>query len=506
LSSPRLSVHDHFQLELKLDHPLAGVPEGLGFEAWIFFPPSLGIDEPAFRKDAFYEDLSTYVRFQTPKMSLGRLFGDGDRTSPFEWLARHEARLTSGAATDADFAMALRELRLFAAVFRAIVRDETRYVSGEVRKGVPPSVLADHVAASLRFLSEVRDALQRFRALRVHFLDARTPAPLRAALHAIDDFLSIQALEGWFALLEAYAPHPVGNDAADALRAAIQGETIYRGGAGHLCTPTADPTANEPYVTRVNQLKKWVLAVLHLRLASSRRAQRLQDALFGIAAGAAMTVAVVLQLVALWTVGTPTSPQVGGTTLFAFVGAAVGGYILKDSLKERLKIWFRSGIPEWLYDRRQNLRVEESGETIGFIEETVRLVRPGELANVVGRLREEGEDLLFASHRAEEDVIHYRRQLRVDGERARVHGPEMSAINEILRLNVGRWLRRMDEPTRELYRLEPGGAIGRVEALKTYRVTLIVARTRRGTEPRYQKYVLVLTRSGILRVEEQGGF
>ena len=44
-------VHDHYQLELKLTHPLGG-PNPV-FEMWLFFPSSLGIDEPRFQKEEF---------------------------------------------------------------------------------------------------------------------------------------------------------------------------------------------------------------------------------------------------------------------------------------------------------------------------------------------------------------------------------------------------------------------------------------------------------------------
>ncbi|MDP2304457.1 MAG: hypothetical protein Q8P18_00345 [Pseudomonadota bacterium] len=504
MSSVRVTLHHHYQLELKVVHALEPPQGERSFEAWFFFPPSLGIDEPTFQKEVFYDEVTSYVRFQTPRMSLDQLFAENEPKSPFAWLARNGARLTSGTATEADFARALRELRLGAAVFRASVRDHARFVASELGSGAPPAVLARHAEASSRFHSECCEALERYRALRLQFLDARTPALLRTAIDAIDDFLSVQVLEGWFSLLETFNVHAQKCGAlVAALRTAIATETAYRKSAGHLPAPADDASTNERFVARVNLLKKWVLAVLHLRVRSSRRAELAQDALFAIAAAVAMVVAVSLQLIALWTVGTPSSPQVGGATVFTFVALAVAGYILKDRLKERLKVWFQKGIPYWLFDRRQELRVEAGGASIGSVEETVRLLRAAELVPLVARLRDAGEEPLFAEQRGEEDVIHYRRKLRIDGSRARAQAPEMSAIDEILRLNVTRWLRRMDDPDRALLRLTEDNHVLVVTATKTYRVTLIVARG--GAERRYEKYSIVLTRDGIERVEQVGG-
>ncbi len=501
MPEPRVSIHHHYQLELKLVHTLDPPHNERTFEAWFFFPASLGMDEPSFRKEVFYEELISYVRFQTPRMSLAQLCTE--ESAPFAWLARNKARLTSGSASQADFARALRELRLGAAVFRAAIRDHARFCAAELASTPPPAVVNRHVEASKRFLVDCHAALDRFRALRLSYLEARTPPEIGAALDALDDFLSVQAIEGWFSEIETYGARSGATaDLVTHLRDAIVSETDYRASAGHPPAPSDDPALNERYVARVNALKKWVLAVLHLRVQSSRRTERVQDALFGIAAAVAMAVAVSLQLLALWTVGTPANPQVGATTLLSFVGLTVGGYILKDRLKDRLKVWFQTGIPYWLYDRRQELRVEAGGGSVGSVEETVRLLRAAEVVPMVMRLRDAGEEPLFAEQRAADDVIHYRRKLRLDADRARAQAHEMTAVDEILRLNVTRWLRRMDDPARALLRLDAQGHISIVTATKVYRVTMIVAHGE--PERRYAKYAVVLTRDGIERIEPLG--
>ena len=78
-------VHDHYQLELKLTHPLSG-PNSV-FEMWFFFPGSLGIDEPRFQKEKFYADLTAYTRFRTPRVGLDRVLADPE--SPLAWVERH---------------------------------------------------------------------------------------------------------------------------------------------------------------------------------------------------------------------------------------------------------------------------------------------------------------------------------------------------------------------------------------------------------------------------------
>lgn len=501
-------IHDHYQLELKLSHPLL-VPSAT-FEMWVYLPNSLGIDEPQFKKESFYADLTTYTRFRTPRASLGSLFAEGDPTSPLQWLARHGVEVASWTARPDDYPQALRSLRLLAAVYRVVVRDTGEALSVGLATPSGPTRAA-HLDHAMRFIDDSRGVLDRFRRLRAGLPGPRLPADLDATLHALEEFLSLQALEAWFRLLrglqgpEASSPGgaPLEPDAAglsDALRSAIRTETQHRIGAGMSGAPVDDPGGNEPYIARVNQLKKWVLAVLHLRLVSNRRAERARDFAFSFAAAVAMSVAVLLQLFAIWTVGTPTGPQLG-STLYAFVGLAVGGYILKDAIKDKLKGWFQAGIPHWLFDRRHDLCVGTTGRVFGAVEETVTCMTPGGVGTAVSHLRELGEDPLFAGERAEDDVVHYRRRVRLSASLAREHAPEMVAVDEIIRLNVGRWLRRMDDPVRALSRLGEDGRVVQVQGAKTYRVTMILSLPVVGGPARYEKVVVVVTREGIVRIE-----
>ncbi|MEN9787627.1 MAG: hypothetical protein RLZZ299_2891 [Pseudomonadota bacterium] len=464
----QLRIHDHFQLELKRDIPI-DAPGPSTLELWFWVPGQLGLDEPVFHKEAFYRDLTAYVRFHTPRMP---------RDAILERIGAFQARLAALSGTAADPVALERDLRLFAAMFRAVQRDGTR--ASMPRETHAADALARHVSTG-------RDALRRFRDLRA--TGATAPAPWPSTLAALEDYLSQQAIEGWYALLAAWADQDPG--VAASLRDAIRAETAARADGGLQGTlDPADDAQHERFVTRMNALKKFVLAVLHVRLEHSRRTQHVQDLLFGLAAALAMLVAVSLQLWTMWTVGVPTGPG-SGPALFTFVTTAVGGYILKDRMKEWLKGWFAQGIPRWLHDRRIDL-VSEAGP-LGSVEETVRLLRPSETPPDVAALRSLGEEALTASERDREDIIHYRRSawLRRDGAPA-----EMDAVDEILRFHVQRWLRRMDEPTRALSQVQHDGTVARIRAAKVYMVTAIVR-----DAGRLARYNVVLNRKGLLRVE-----
>lgn len=467
----RLAAHDPTSLELEVPVSL-DVPDS-EVEAWFFLPAQLGVHQPVFDRESFYRDLTAYVRYQSPRRKLveaDALLG----------VFRVEAeRLRRSAPPPEIEAAALRALRLYGACVRAQLRRRRRALSdADAGPDVVPAFARDSEAM-----------LQRFRALRA---EAACVSPaLVAALGALDDFLSMQALEVWFRAHER-SPHP-------ALAAAIVRETGARLGEGfHGPLDPRDSADNECFVSELNRLKKYVLGGLHLRFVSTRRAQAAQDLAFGIAAAVAMTVAVGLQLVAAWTFGTPGGPR-EWASLLPFLGFAIGGYILKDRMKEHLKGWFAQRLPTWLYDRRLELCPEDATTVLGVAEETVRLVQPTDAPAGVLALRQEGDDPIERVVRASDGVVHYRRALRL-GKAASAHCPEAEAIEQILRFNVRDWLRRMDHPVRDLYRLGDDGRAHRLEGAKTYRVPVIV-RIREGERTSLVRAVVVLSRDGIVRVE-----
>lgn len=487
----RLHAHDPFQLELKHDIPLVGSASH-ALDVWVWLPGQLGIDANGFHKDDFYDDLTAYVRFHAPPLDTGAL-GDA-KHGP---LASVEAALPSLRTGDASaLERATRCLRTYAAALRSDVRERTRLAMTGVTGG-------GSTVAARALLATNQATLEAWRGRRRAWLEGFAPdAPFAKVVLAVEDYVSMQALEAWYALHAATTDVPL----REALAQAIRAETSHRVEVGHQGELRGDDViGNERFVTRIGMLKKFVLGVLHVRLRVDKRAQHVRDLLFALAAAVAMLVALALQIWTTWTVGIPTGP---GPALLAFVAAGVGGYILKDRTKEWLKGWFASALPRWLHDRRvlllaeagdaptrrwQRLAGEPGLRKLGAVEETVHLLVPSEVPAVASVLRDAGEDQLTAGERANEDIVHYRRRtvLRPDEAPA-----SMVSLDTIVRLGVHRWLRRMDDPVRALFQVQPDGEIHRIKAPRTYRVHVVA---RAGGEVVHA--VVVLSRKGILRVD-----
>ncbi len=469
----RLRVHDPTALELQLDVPFQS--GGADLEVWFFLPSQLGVDDPGFDRDRFYRERTAYVRFEAPR----RLLLEADAL--LGALRVDRARLSAGTASPSVEAAAVRALRLYG----ACVRDQLR----ERRQEAEHASAVGREAAVRALVEDGEAVLERYRSTMASI--TRPSSSFATALRAVNDYLSMQTIEVWFRL-HASSPHPV-------LEAAIRKETGARITSGfHGELAEADAVDNEHFVTELNRLKKYILSVLHLRFVSTHRTEAAQDLAFGLAAALAMTVAVFFQLVALWTVGTPGGPR-DWASLSMFLAFAVGGYILKDRMKDHLKGWFARRLPGWLYDRRVELCPEGEDTVLGHAEETVRRLHLPEVAADVVALRDRGEDPIELVVRASDDVVHYRRRLRLLPTLV-AQCPEADGVEQILRIHVRDWLRRMDEPSRALYQLDDDGHAHRIHGPKTYRIPVVI-RVQRGGETDMLRRVLVLSRQGVVRIE-----
>jgi hypothetical protein len=103
-----------------------------------------------------------------------------------------------------------------------------------------------------------------------------------------------------------------------------------------------------------------------------------------------------------------------------------------------------------------------------------------------------------------ESIIHYAKQvtLRKDAFRYLAEdGLEIRVINDITRLDVRHFLRKMDNPYEERLVLR-NGRIEQVRCQRTYRINLISLFGREDGTTTCERTLVVLSRKGIVRIEQ----
>ncbi len=491
----RLDVHDRKQFEIKLEYQPSGADDETRYlvETYVFLPASLNIDAETYPRASFYADIHNYVRFKTPVMSFEELlFMD---RSP---LVKLEAGLRTGLVAESEL---VYQAKMLSCVFRGLLR---RFAAGvdEQCESLGPSAV-ETVRARLECDARTvrdgtREVLRRFREWTRSALQYRLQDKTRASIRLVDEYLSL-TVEQFFrkavADMDALPRSGVYIELRKELMQEVLREEQYR--KDHQLRSVISPTGdNEEYVHRFGFLKKFCMNILFL---SARRDQQKrqgwEEVLFALAAGVAMSFATA---VALWAQVRFTQASLN------FFLIMVVGYMMKDRIKEGMRRIFSQVAARHLYDRTARIVDPVTERTLGKCEEKVdygRAVRvPEELAAL--RFR---DDLITASQgELSETVLRYQKQVVLDADLLPRTERGLSGITDIIRINVERFLRDMDDPEYALEYVDlEDYSVGRVRGTKSYLVDLafrFIVQESGQEKVSLQLVRLVMDRNGIKRM------
>ena len=112
--------------------------------------------------------------------------------------------------------------------------------------------------------------------------------------------------------------------------------------------------------------------------------------------------------------------------------------------------------------------------------------------------------LLQAENRIhDEKVLLYRKYVDIDANKLNKHITTypVSGINDIFRIHMNRFVQKMDNPRQMIDMIDAEGNIIPVPSLKTYYINMVL-QIRYGSQMRYKRYRVALTRNGIVGLEQ----
>jgi hypothetical protein len=491
----RLDVHDRKQFEIKLEYQPSGADDETRYhvEVYLFLPASLNIDAETYPRADFYADIHNYVRFKTPVMRLEELL-----TSEHSPLSRLEAWLKAGPAKEADL---VYQAKLLCCIFRGALRRFANGVDEQCQKLAPGQgtdgcpELQQEVLGVERVAAQV---LERFRAWAQAVQQAQQlQEKTRASLRLVDEYMSL-TVEQFFrkavADMDALPRVGVYIELRRLLMAAVIREETYRkdNQLKSVLSPTGD---NEEYMHRIGFLKKFCMNILFLSARRKQGRQGMEEVLFAVAAGVAMAFATA---VAIWAHARYTQASLN------FFLIAVVGYMMKDRIKEGLRRFFSQFAAMHLFDRTAEIVDPVTKRVLGTCQEKVDYGRAVKVPEEIAALRRSDDFITVSQGELSETVIRYQKAIVLDAELLPRTERDLTGVTDIIRLNVERFLRDMDEPELALEYVDlEDFTVGRVRGAKSYQVDLAFRFT---VDEADQKKVktqcvrLVLDRNGIKRM------
>ena len=496
LLNNRLGIHDRKAFELKLEYQPSGLDPKSRYriEMFMFLPASLNVDSENCPRQAYYADIHNYVRLKTPVLEVSDiLVAEG---SPLVRLERM-VQLAPSAMPQTEL---VYQAKLLSCVFRGALRRfslrvDERCAAFRLDPQASPKALGEDVN---EILAGTRALLTRFRAVRQTLSGAQgLEEKTQASLRLIDEYMSL-TVEQFFRKsvtdMDGLPRSGVWVELRKGLMAELIREEDYRRGKNlpSVLSPEGD---NEEYLHRIGFLKKFCQNILFLRVRRETGRQGWEEVLFAIAAGIAMTFAT---LVAFWA-------QVRFTQVsLNFFLILVVGYMMKDRIKEGLRRIFRTFASQYLFDRTTTITEPVTSERLGVCKEKVDYVKADVVPEEIRRLRRADDFATVAQGELSEVIIRYQKEIILDADDLAHSQTGSAGVADIIRWNVQRLLRDMDDPELEMEYVDMEDlSIGRIRASKSYQVDVAF---RFGVDDgssqsaRTELFRLVMDRNGIKRM------
>lgn len=194
----------------------------------------------------------------------------------------------------------------------------------------------------------------------------------------------------------------------------------------------------------------------------------------------------------------------GSFTFPAFV-ALVVGYMFKDRIKQIGQALFAGKLQSNLFDRRINIKTLDGKYKLATLREKITFMKESEIAHEVRVARQRDPFADLDNDQKGETVICHTKDIVLNADlfrKAFAGLPRISGLNDIIRYDIYRYLRKMDDPVEDNLLLRDG-KLEVVNAQKVYHINVVsqYSSTSFGNEKIHKRMRLVLNRLGIKRIE-----
>ena len=475
----RWRIHDQTHLEFPIEYrvPADGVETTFEWDAYFFAPASFRIDRLGYDREALHADFRSYVRFSAPRVSLCE-------------LAAAPLRAVAEALHHGDEAAATRELRMFACSVRRAAIHTQQHMMQSLEVGstqllsMTQQLAIDCAALAMQLHQVVRDVPVQGGALAT-------------ALRWVEEDVAL-VLEMLLSGLARRARRiPAAKPARKVMVEAAVKLARHRRKHGLTTSPSADLNRREVehMEFRRHTLKRFASSVLWLSSNAQEPGRFVKQLLYAVAAGMAMSFAVVAALF--------NGPTAARHQLPVWLIVVVLAYAVKDRLKATLQEVFTKFLSRQVPDRRWLIHDDESHIDVARIDEQTRFVNFDSLPAPVLDARRLTRQHPIEEVARPETVLWHKKVIVIDSAAlARANAPD-AALMEIFRLDLARWLTHTDDPKQRLVFADPDkGDIVSVVAPRVYNIA-IVFRVRKAGEQHgcWHRVRVVVSRKGLRRIE-----
>ncbi|OHD64997.1 MAG: hypothetical protein A2176_04400 [Spirochaetes bacterium RBG_13_51_14] len=480
-----IKIHDNYQFEIKQAYNLSLDKKKKNFyfvQTYFFIPHNLNINRETYAKEDFYKDLRATIRLRTPSILMRTLAADGNvmvrmRRSIDELRARRDQR----SASNYEY-----QIKMFCLIYKKSIRIQLQFLKNSRAKS-DIAYLVNELIASARTL------ITNFRELKGLVTADGLPPELQMVYLFADEYLSLKTETHTCRLIEILReidPNSLKKFYPRLMRI-VREESSYRLACGYpsIASPDGD---NEKFVFRQGALKKFLSNILYLETRVEKGGKYLEQAVYSIAAGAAMVFATIVAFIGQTWYGSISLP---------FFIALVISYMFKDRMKELLRLYLNVTLRKWLYDRQRNI-YHSFHEAIGACKESFNIMDDDSVPAKILDFRARDNITDINNGMIGENVILYRKYIRLSSKKFRKIKQRHSTndVIDIMRFNIQHFLRSMDNPEKKIF-IPVSSGYRKTFGMRVYHINIITHFIVDKAEY-IRRFRIVLNRNGIRRIEE----
>lgn len=476
-------IHDRYSIELKVGFVTRKKMRMNDFSLamWFFIPGSLDITRATYPKDMFYQDVKSNIRLITPVFLL-REIAEGP-AMPLRNISEAFVRMASN-PTRTLISEYEYQIKMFAAIVKSALRDELAHIK-QNRIGSDTETLCG------AFIDNAGRICDEYAGLRTIINAPTVPDDVMRMYLCGDEFICDITGKHILELIDWLRARKL-EELADRAAALYRKIGRHSNRMGYPQIREDDRLHNRIFIHRFSILKKYIESDLYLRAPKRRDGVIVEQLYFSIAAGVAMLFATVVSFAF--------QRKFGSLTLPLFT-ALIISYMLKDRIKELMRYYFAHHVGSKYFDNKA--RIIHKDTELGWLKEGVDFIAPEKVPSDVTSLRNSSHltDVEYSNVTAE-NIILYRKSVHIDREKLQANSEySFSGINDIIRLNVTNFIKKMDNPTVLMHTLGDDGCIRPVECDRDYYLNLVLQYQYDDTVE-FKRFRIDLSRDGIKSIEE----
>jgi hypothetical protein len=480
-----IQIHDKYQFEIKLGYALTHDKRGTSYdvETYIFLPNSLGINRHTYKHDDFYNDIQAYIRLKTPTVLLENIVSG--LHNPVERLKASFQQLISQ-PNETVIAKYEDQIKMFCCILKSAIRDHVSFISTRM-------TTRDIEDLITKYLASVYEITRKFRELR-SIINVPTIDEKVFSIYLFgDEYISLLIESYTYELLELINAKDMTHreEYKNKLLTLIKHEIDYRKENQYPSIPD-EHSDNEGLIFRLGVLKKYMGSVLFLNTRIKEEGEFLEQLVFALAAGLAMLFATAIAFF---------SQTKFESFSFPLLTALVISYMFKDRIKELARIYLWSRIHRTLFDHKMNI-YSGPRKKIGWCKERFTFIKERKIPPKIMKLRDRDHITEIENGWVGEKTILYRKRIRIFRRKFKqmYHDLPIESINDIMRLNVLKFLSKMDNPKKSIYVCD-GQSYRKISGKRVYHLNMIMKYSTKD-KTLWKRFRIVLSRSGIKRIEE----